>query len=207
MISSESLKYIRLLLVNNKHMIYEMSLKFKRTEIDGLYIIENFLSSKECEEYIKRADEKGWEFIDRGIADYDRAIIINEYWASELFSRFREYIPTRINDYIIVGLNDHFRFSKYHKGGRFEKHIDGVNINKNGNRSYMTLNIFLNDIEEGGGGTIFYSNDTTIHVAAKKGRAALFSNGILHEGEKVEENYKYLMRTDIMVYDLHTKIR
>lgn len=182
-----------------------MALKFKRTEIDGLYVIENLLSSKECEEYIKRADEKGWEFIDRGIADYDRAVIINNNWASDLFSRFREYIPTKINDNIVVGLNDHFRFSKYHKGGRFEKHIDGVNIDKNGNRAYMTLNIFLNDIEDGGG-TIFYSNDVTIHVAAKKGRAALFSCGILHEGEKVEENYKYLMRTDVMVYDSHVKI-
>jgi hypothetical protein len=66
----------------------------------------------------------------------------------------------------------------------------------------MTLNIFLNDIEDGdGGSTIFYSDNITIYATAKKGRAALFSNGILHEGEKVDENYKYLMRTDIMVCD------
>lgn len=180
-----------------------MTIKFKKTPINGLYVIENILTDEECNFYLNKAHEKGWEFVDRGIADYDRSIIINEEWAEKLYQKIKKYIPIEIDDVKIIGLNDHFRFSKYYEGGRFEKHTDGTNIDKNGNRSIMTLNIFLNDIEDGGG-TIFYEDDIKIHVKAVKGRAALFNKYILHEGEKVKQNYKYLMRTDLMGIDKFT---
>jgi hypothetical protein len=99
----------------------------------------------------------------------------------------------------IIKINDYFRMSKYTKNGRFEIHKDGINTDKDGNRACMTLNIFLN-IPEKGGGTIFYTDEKTLlkNVRPKKGRGTLFYNQIYHEGEVVEKGQKYLLRTDVM---------
>jgi hypothetical protein len=65
----------------------------------------------------------------------------------------------------------------------------------------MTLNIFLNDVEEGGG-TIFYYDgncqELMKNVRSKAGRGALFFNHIYNEGELVKKGCKYLIRTDVM---------
>jgi len=157
-------------------------------------------SEEECDDLIKEANKQQWKLVDNGIAYYHRVILIDKSLSDKVFERVKHVIPEYINEQKIIGLNDHFRFSKYYEGGSFGKHTDGINIDKNGNRSMMTLNIFIDGPEEGGG-TIFYSNDIVERVVPHKGIGVLFSHNILHEGEVVKKGIKYLIRTDVMTQE------
>jgi len=67
--------------------------------------------------------------------------------------------------------------------------------------SYATLNIFLND-DFTGGETIFYEKDKrtiTEKCKPKSGRGAFFYSQQFHEGAKITNGYKYLLRTDLMI--------
>ena len=164
--------------------------------------IDDLFTPADCLILIEKANKKGWKLVDNGIAVYDRAVIIDDKLATDLFEKIRSYLPPVFLKQTIVGLNNHFRFSKYAPGGCFKIHADGINADDKGNRAVMTLNIFLNEVEEGGG-TIFYKDkdgglEVKLDVRPKPGRGALFYNQIFHEGEIVKKGYKYLIRTDVM---------
>jgi len=167
-----------------------------------LKVIDGIFTEEESKELINRADKAGWEFVDRGIANYWRSIIVDENLADYIFQGIQHVLPKKFGNQHIVKLSSHFRLSKYDTGGRFEKHTDGINIDNDGLRACMTLNIFLNVPEEGGG-TIFYyfykdEERVLENVRPVVGRGALFYNQIRHEGEKVSKGHKYLIRTDVM---------
>jgi predicted 2-oxoglutarate/Fe(II)-dependent dioxygenase YbiX len=105
----------------------------------------------------------------------------------------------------VTGLNDHFRFSKYHPGQQFGIHRDGINQDATGARSALTLNIFLNDDFEGGSTDFFHTrneDDLRFSVKPKPGRGALFFAQQYHCGRQVTKGFKYLLRTDVMVMDV-----
>jgi len=90
-------------------------------------------------------------------------------------------MPESYLGYKIVGLNNRFRFSRYKVGGEFTMHCDDVNYDDVGNRSMLTLNIFLNDKTGpcenlGGGSTSFYYEDLELRkcVEPVAGLGALF---------------------------------
>ena len=167
-----------------------------------LHVIDKIFTEVECHKIIEVIENKDhWEHVDRGIAEYERLILIDKPLANYLFSKIKHVLPDHFKGMKIIGLNDHFRFSKYFPGGSFGIHRDGINTDNKGNRAVMTLNIFLNVPEEGGG-TIFYDNSgkqVIRNVRPKSGTGALFYNQIYHEGELVKKGFKYLIRTDVMV--------
>jgi hypothetical protein len=181
-------------------------------EKEFLYQIDGIFSPLECQQLIEKADKIGWKTIDRGIALYDRAIMLDQGLADNLYAKIKHLLPETFRGDKIIGVNSHFRFSKYLPGGRFEIHRDGINIADNGDRAVMTLNIFLNVPEEGGS-TIFYKEpqnfsrelsqrpEILLEAKPKEGRGALFYNQILHEGSCVTKGLKYLIRTDVMVQE------
>jgi len=167
-----------------------------------LHQIDDIFTEAECGALIAKADKNGWHTIDNGIANYDRSIITDDNMAKLLFDKIRYLLPITFKNQRIIGLNNHFRFSRYIPGGKFKIHKDGINVDDNGNRAVMTLNIFLNYVEDGGG-TIFYKNSNgrrniELNCRPKPGRGALFYNQIEHEGEIVKKGLKYLVRTDVM---------
>jgi hypothetical protein len=172
--------------------------------INGKYIhlYDGLLTTEECSAFIERFDGPGasdsLEFQDRGIAQYDRGLFVSQEWADRIYSRIRDVLPSAILPFICV--NDHFRFSKYHDGGYFGLHQDGLSQNSRGFRTILTVNIFLNS-EFDGGETDFYADDkTTLRVRAVPlaGRGAIFDREIYHMGNTVRRGYKYLIRTDVM---------
>jgi predicted 2-oxoglutarate/Fe(II)-dependent dioxygenase YbiX len=167
-----------------------------------LKVFENLFSSEECQNLIQKVEDKNeWEHVDRGMAEYERVIMVDKKLANELFEKIKSELPEYFTGLRIVGLNDHFRFSKYYPRNSFGIHRDGMNVDSQGNRSVMTLNIFLNDVEEGGGTIFYYDNDRQLlmkNVRPKSGTGALFFNQIYHEGELVKKGNKYLIRTDVM---------
>lgn len=166
-----------------------------------LHQIENLFTETECQKLLERAFKEGWKPVDNGLARYQRVVIIDDDLAKYLFEKIKHYLPPTFKNQKILKLNNYFRFSRYIPGGRFKIHKDGINVDTDGNRAVMTLNIFLNDVEDGGG-TIFYTDNKgrneLLNVRPKAGRGALFYNQIDHEGEVVKKGYKYLIRTDVM---------
>ena len=96
------------------------------------------------------------------------------------------------------------------KGQRFGIHCDAVFQRSLSEKSFYTVNIYLNSgkTEFEGGRTCFYNlkqkgrgYDMTVGVQATPGLALMFNQypeQIYHDGEKVESGVKYLMRTDVM---------
>lgn len=167
------------------------------TEPPFLIVLDNFLSKEECEKYITYFLHTELTIIDNGLAKYDRGILIDDTYAQELYRRCVEYIPKQFH---IARANEYIRFSSYVPGGSFKIHKDGINQDSYGNRSVITVNIFLNDDFEGGE-TAFYHNiekPIRYQVLPKMGRAAIFDSQQPHEGCEVICGKKFLLRTDLM---------
>lgn len=186
-----------------------------------LCVIDELLSKEECRELILKAENmktddsgnKSWHNPHTG-GTYKRVIMVDRDLADRLFERIKPVLPQTMDNYRLVYLNSHFRFSKYSPGGLFPIHMDGTNYDndriQNGNSSVSvcTLNIFLNDKFSGGETEFFYfldNNDEielpgpTRYVASPApGRACLFYAKQYHCGNKVRDGYKYLLRTDVM---------
>lgn len=172
----------------------------KYPEKKYLQVYDNVFTSDECQKLIKHFDSSKTKFIDRGIAEYYRLEEDSDEMANILWNKIKPYLPRYYEGGELVCLNTHFRYSKYEHGMEFGKHRDGTNQDKNGYRSIITFNIFLNDEFEGGE-TDFFDDSGNLILSAKpkSGRAALFDGSILHCGNKVLNGCKYLLRTDVML--------
>jgi prolyl 4-hydroxylase len=162
-----------------------------------LQIIDNILSPVECT-YFMDIIAKSENKIERpDFASYYREKFVNHGFANEMFKRITPYLP---NDERFLGVNEVFRISKYDEGGEFKLHKDGFNQSSVG-RSYLTLNIFLNDDFEGGETDFYMDDKQTLRYSAKPkaGRGALFYSQQYHCGNKVLSGKKYLLRTDVMI--------
>ena len=163
-----------------------------------LLVVDNLLTQEECSYFIQLLDtDDGLEDVDRGFAFYKRNTLVSEELAQTLHKRLEPLLTQTIQQPIV--LNTHFRFSKYLPGQYFDTHTDGVNQDEKGRKSFMTINIFLNDNFEGGE-TDFLDNQKNLVLSAKPvpGRGAIFDRLIYHRGNVVRGGFKYLIRTDIM---------
>lgn len=160
-----------------------------------LHILDHLLSDEECSHVIQLLDTHELTLVKNSdLASYERNVWINEDFAREIYERVKNYLPPGT-----VRCNEYFRFSKYSPGQEFKLHTDGTNIDKYGNVSKYTINIFLNDGFEGGE-TEFYNEEAgRITAIPQPGRAALFDREVLHCGNRVVSGTKYLLRTDAMV--------
>jgi len=176
----------------------------KNQTLPFLIQIDGVFTSGQCQKLIDLAESKKMEYIDRANAQYYRVILDSKELADSLYKQLKYLIPETRNKKRVVGLNNVFRFSKYLKGDEFGMHKDGYNQDYQGNRSAMTLNIFLNEDFEGGETNFYYTadeNDLRFSVKPKIGRGALFDSQQYHKGNAVLSGIKYLIRTDVMVSD------
>jgi hypothetical protein len=188
-----------------------------------LCVVDNLFTPDECKNLIKIADgvknsgyNKAWHPADTG-GIYMRVMMIDRQLANSLWDKIKPFLPKdlKFKGYKLVYLNDHFRFSRYRKGGKFHLHCDGKNYDASrpeesegySTESLFTLNIFLNDGFEGGETDFFESGKGTDinlrqSVKPKAGRGALFWADQYHQGNVVmptdAAEYKYLLRTDVM---------
>lgn len=169
-----------------------------------LKVIDDFLSPEECNNLIDHFEHQPTQLVDRMNAEYERVEMDNPLLAKLLWNRLQSAVelPTVVRACRVVGLNERFRFSKYHPGMEFQIHKDGVNQNRRGHRSVMTLNIFLNDDFDGGETDFYHSSDPQdlrYSIKPATGRAGLFDGQQFHAGNMVTRGFKYLLRTDVMV--------
>ncbi|XP_005090674.1 uncharacterized protein LOC101858459 isoform X1 [Aplysia californica] len=112
------------------------------------------------------------------------------------------------------GLNDVFRLCRYFPTGHFAPHNDGYFVRSASERSLQTFMLYLNG-DFSGGSTNFIDPSQVLfkgpdgkycaeeknvlcRIHPKSGLAIIFNHNRLHEGEKLGDGKKYILRTDIM---------
>jgi hypothetical protein len=102
--------------------------------------------------------------------------------------------------YDAVGLNERFRFYRYHPGQRFQLHRDGYFRRSERELSMLTLLVYLDGACEGGETMLLSHGLPGGHLAVKpkQGLALLFRHELLHEGAEVLSGVKHVMRSDVM---------
>ncbi|REC59060.1 oxidoreductase, 2OG-Fe(II) oxygenase [Chryseobacterium pennae] len=169
-----------------------------------IFLIEDFLSEAECNEYIALSQEKNFEeakinvggrqMMSKGIRNNDRLMIFDNNLAEDLFKKAITFLPQEHENCRLLNFNEMFRVYKYSPGQQFKMHRDGSYIRNEKEKSFYTFLIYLNDDFEGGE-TEF---ENLFTVAPKKGTALVFYHPLRHEGKTLISGLKYVLRTDIM---------
>jgi predicted 2-oxoglutarate/Fe(II)-dependent dioxygenase YbiX len=182
-----------------------------RHELDGdnVFIIEHFLSAEECARHIDRSEQAGYEaapittssgfVMAPDVRSNARVMIDDPGLAAELWERVSPFIPRNFPGWEPSGLNERFRYYRYDVAETFAPHYDGYYQRPNGERSKLTLMIYLNEGFEGGETNFFRSNGALrLAVEPECGKALAFLHAQLHEGAPVTAGRKYVLRTDVM---------
>lgn len=174
---------------------------------DQVFVVRGFLSARECETYISLSERAGYEdapittsagfLMRKEIRDNARVMVDDTVLAGDWFARAREYLPAEWFQWAVVGLNERFRFYRYDPGQRFVAHTDGYFERLTGERSQLTMMVYLNDGFEGGE-TRFHISKPALTVVPEKGMALVFMHRLVHEGVPVVKGRKYVLRTDVM---------
>ena len=170
---------------------------------NGILTINEFLSLSECSCHITQSEELGYKRTTFGHAEQqvsmpryrnnDRVFFEDTVLAGKFWERSREHVPRIVDEHETIGVSERFRFYRYHKGQFFGRHADGPCRRSNGERSRLTLIVYLND-DFSGGETIF----DLATIEPRAGMALIFIHGLMHEGAEVLDGSKYVLRTDVM---------
>lgn len=179
---------------------------------DSVFTVENFLTPEECQKYIRISEDFGYEdalvssprgqVLRKDLRNNERVMLQNEEIAAWLWERASDFVPYQYDDRSAIGVNEMLRFYRYDPGQQFNWHQDFPFERDNGEQSYLTLIIYLNDDFEGGE-TSFedsYSEEMfdEFKVVPQQGMALFFEHAIHHKGEPVTRGRKYVLRTDVM---------
>ncbi|WP_299107495.1 2OG-Fe(II) oxygenase [uncultured Tenacibaculum sp.] len=169
-----------------------------------VFLIEDFLSQEECNNYLQHYENKhfeeakisihGEQIMNKGVRNNDRYIFFDKNLAENIWLKIKEFLPEEVGFYKALDLNEMFRVYKYSKGQRFKMHIDGSYKRNLNEESLFSFLIYLND-DFDGGETEFRKLFT---VTPQKGTALVFRHRLKHEGKEIISGVKYVLRTDIM---------
>ena len=177
-------------------------------------VVKDVFSQQECISMIEETEKIGYEQAlvniggGRQVLDIDyrkssRCIVDSVEKAADIWNRVKVHVPPVWNEggvqWRVVGLNERLRFLRYSPGDYFSPHCDGCYVRQNGERSFITLQLYLNEEFEGGATTFLdSSSDQCVGVQPKTGNVLIFQHDIYHSGAKVTSGRKYAVRTDIM---------
>ncbi len=174
---------------------------------DKVFLVHDLLSPQECAEHIAFSEAAGYEAAGLGgedpalfkqLRDNARAMRDDPGLSELLYRRVAPFLPPDWFGWRPVGLATRWRYYRYDPGQRFAPHTDGCHSTPDGDQSWFTLLIYLND-DFGGDGTNFYrSRHDILRVRPPKGCAVVFAHEQLHEGAEVLSGRKYALRTDVM---------
>lgn len=169
------------------------------------HIVKEFFTKEECLELIKVSEDKGFaeslirtsggETMNKEIRENDRVIFESEEMSQSLWERVKDMMPTDIDGYEPIGLNERFRFYRYKDGQQFKPHIDGPFRRSDKEKIKITMLIYLNDDFVGGATTLVLEYKD---IKPETGMMFLFEHKIMHCGRPVTEGVKYVLRTDVM---------
>ncbi|MDB5870078.1 MAG: putative iron-regulated protein [Polaromonas sp.] len=169
----------------------------------GLFTIKEFLTPGECAEYIRGSEATGYEEaaiqtasgseIAKDIRNNDRIVFDDARLAETLFERAKACLPNELNQWVLSGLNERFRFYRYVPGQYFKWHKDGFYLKSDDEVSLLTFIIYLNDGYEGGNTEFQWEI-----IKPEAGMALVFPHAMRHQGAAIYHGIKYVLRTDVM---------
>lgn len=179
-----------------------------------IWTIDNFLTQKECEDFIIFSENIGYveaevSFAEgakmmKGLRNNYRLLYEDMQLAKDLWVKLAPFCPQNLennlnNDKknISNGINEQFRFYKYEVGQRFKRHIDGRFTRNAQEQSRITFMIYLNDDFEGGE-TAF----DNLQIIPKTGTALCFIHEVKHQGNAIKGGTKYVLRSDVMYIEV-----
>jgi hypothetical protein len=201
------------------------SLKITKIDLSSIYdeeplafIIDNVITLEECNALINLSENDpdikyedallniggGKQIPAKDIRNNSRYIRDDFIISSEIFNRISHLLPQTWKwgkkTFLISCLNERLRFLKYKKDEYFKYHQDGMYRRDDGSEtSFVTLQLYLNEGYQGGETTFCdHSLGTKIPVIPKPGRALIFDHRLVHEGSKLIDGIKYVIRTDVM---------
>lgn len=180
--------------------------------VPDVAVLNDFMPREKCQSFIDMSEARDYEpapiTTARGprmapdVRNNERVIFDDAELSAQLYDRLRSFAP-RMGQWSPVGLNERWRFYRYDPGQQFDWHQDGYYERENGERSFFTFLIYLNDDYEGGGTSFTdrYRGEGAFKpfcVRPQTGMALLFHHPLLHRGDPVIAGRKYVMRTDVM---------
>lgn len=180
--------------------------------------LDSVFSEEECANLISLADANGYspallnvgngeQILAPEVRSSSRSIIDSEELAGKIWERVAAHAPDvwPLPEFVstpmrrpVVALNERLRFLKYNVGEYFRQHGDGMYVRPNGERSYVTVLLYLNSGYEGGRTTFTNSEGQRFEIEPRAGTVVLHDHRILHESPPVKSGTKFIMRTDLM---------
>ncbi|MCE9578677.1 MAG: 2OG-Fe(II) oxygenase [Deltaproteobacteria bacterium] len=173
--------------------------------------VPDALDARGCAALVDAIERRGFDATGASYpADYrdnDRQVFDDDALAGALFAALGDRLPRELREdghaWELVGLNRRFRACRYRGGQAFCIHRDGAHVASDELRSWLTLQIYLDDGDGfTGGHTRFYADRTGVDVLASigpaLGTAIVFDHRAWHDGEAVTGGTKRVLRTDVM---------
>jgi hypothetical protein len=171
-------------------------------------IIQSLLNQDECRKIIESLEKMGMRPL---LSPYplrktSRIVIDSPELAQNVWKKVEPYIPVReIRDdfgdlWKICGINESFRFFSYGVGDFSKPHYDGFVQPSYRIKSFATLLLYLNDVDEQKGGSTKFT-ESGLKIRPKLGNALFFiTENVLHESEEIkgEKNGKFQAEKYVM---------
>ncbi len=189
----------------------------ERLDGERIFLIRDFLVVQACETMIALAERSGFEeapinamggaLVVKAVRNNARVMLDDPSLATSWFERARPHLPATWRlaglTWELVGLNERFRFYRYDPSERFAPHYDGCFERADGERSFLTFMVYLNEDCVGGETKIFrrIALETArpeFVIRPQTGKALVFAHDELHEGAAVISGRKYVVRSDVM---------
>lgn len=171
---------------------------------DGICTIDNFLSEKECQEFIAMSESVGYKPADvdmhgerkmfTAVRNNERVDIESISIAEQLWRKLSLMELPPVESKVACGLTPYLRFYRYQGEQKFNMHKDGGK-EFNGNNTYYTMLIYLNTLSQTGA-TRFRESD--LHIYPEAGKALIFKHDLWHAGMPVGDGVKYVVRGDVV---------
>jgi predicted 2-oxoglutarate/Fe(II)-dependent dioxygenase YbiX len=179
------------------------------------------VSVARCAALRERATEAGFtktaSAYPPGYRNNDRLVLDDETLAAEIaeLPGLREVLAahrTLLEETVgagwtFAGINPRFRFCRYTNGQSFVRHRDGAYQRDEDERSFLTLQLYLDD-DFVGGATRFFdgcggaeqaeTGRLLVSVVPERGRVIIFDHRLWHDGEAVFRGTKHVLRTDLL---------
>ena len=168
-----------------------------------MWTVSGVLTPDECADLIARTRSSEWypatinTASGRAVAEHVRnnstAIFDDDALAKRIYDKISP--PDPLMEKHPAGIKPRWRIYRYDEGQYFGLHGDQSYLGDNGERSLLTLIVYLND-DYIGGETDF--PELGERILPEPGKALLFQHMVLHEGCTVLRGTKYVLRSDVL---------
>jgi prolyl 4-hydroxylase len=173
-------------------------------------VVERVLDDNKCAGLIARVAGGDWlaatvngpdgRYRNERIRNNELALVNDETLAQELYARLQPVLPAKMFGQSFCGIHPSLRVYRYQPGQYFSPHSDQPYFDAHGRQSRLTLIVYL-DQQCQGGETAFLElqnphGERGVVVEPVQGRLLWFQHALLHEGKRVEQGVKHVLRTD-----------